>query len=159
MQGKKAIFLFLALLLPIGIFIFLKMFGKNEFDIPPFYHDQAPVAANCNIEYKAPYALADTTMSELRKGRPAELYLLNFSGELSARIKDELNYSELKIVNSEEFEPLKNDRFRRCVLIIPAEEDLVIVDKQGRIRGYYTSSNREEVDRLFLEVRILLKKY
>ncbi|MEN7549270.1 SCO family protein [Rapidithrix thailandica] len=50
----------------------------------------------------------------------------------------------------------------------PAEEDpndfihsdkLVLVDKEGRIRGYYSGTDREEVDRLIQEILVLLQTY
>ena len=63
MRGKKALFLFLALALPICIFVFLKMFGRNEFDVPLLYDKgvlQKP--AECNVVYNEPYTIADSIM-------------------------------------------------------------------------------------------------
>ncbi len=60
-------------------------------------------------------------------------------------------------------------RMARCGFILPVEdgdgspedfihsEKLILVDQQGRIRGYYDGTSREDVDRLILETRILLK--
>jgi hypothetical protein len=36
-MGKKAVFLFLLIALPVMIFLFLKFFGRNEFTIPVYY--------------------------------------------------------------------------------------------------------------------------
>jgi hypothetical protein len=156
MQGKKALFLFLALLLPVGIFVFLKFFGKNEFDVPALYQDKAPIAANCSYKYQAPYFLPDSLMKQLSSGGGNLLYLIHFS-ELSSRMKEEIKYSEITFVDGSAV--AKSDQVKKCVLLIPVSEDLVVVDKDGKIRGYYTSSDREEVDRLLLELEILLKKY
>lgn len=45
---------------------------------------------------------------------------------------------------------------------IPADyshsDRVVLVDSQGRIRGYYSGTDREEVDRLITEMRILLEE-
>ncbi|WP_266362285.1 SCO family protein [Tellurirhabdus rosea] len=38
-------------------------------------------------------------------------------------------------------------------------EGLVLVDKDGHIRGYYKGTDKEDVDRLVLEIRILLDIY
>ncbi len=38
-------------------------------------------------------------------------------------------------------------------------DKFVLVDKERRIRGYYSGTNREEVDRLILEIKILLYEY
>ena len=37
-------------------------------------------------------------------------------------------------------------------------DKFVLVDKQGRIRGYYNGTNRKDVDRLMVEIKILLKE-
>jgi protein SCO1/2 len=56
----------------------------------------------------------------------------------------------------------------RCGFILPAmdggsvpddfvhSDKFVLVDEEGRIRGYYSGTNREEVDRLIVEIKILL---
>ena len=56
----------------------------------------------------------------------------------------------------------------RCGFILPTidgygipddfvhSDKFVLVDELGRIRGYYSGTNREEVDRLILETKILL---
>ena len=40
-----------------------------------------------------------------------------------------------------------------------APANVVLVDSEKRIRGYYSIGSREEVDRLILELQILLSKY
>jgi hypothetical protein len=160
MQGKKALFLFLALLLPVGIFIFLKVFGKNEFDVPAFYQDKAPiVSASCKHNYQFPYRVADSVLSRLELKQKNKLYLIHFS-ELTSRMKQEIIHKEVSFVSANDLgdqEQLVD--LKTCVLLVPGAEDLVVVDGDGKIRGYYTSTNREEVDRLLLELEILLKKY
>ena len=56
----------------------------------------------------------------------------------------------------------------RCGFILPTldgngvpddfvhSDKFVLVDELGRIRGYYSGTNREDVDRLILETKILL---
>jgi protein SCO1/2 len=56
----------------------------------------------------------------------------------------------------------------RCGFILPTldgmgvaedfvhSDKFVLVDEEGRIRGYYSGTNRDEVDRLILEIKILL---
>jgi protein SCO1/2 len=38
-------------------------------------------------------------------------------------------------------------------------EKLVLVDKQGIVRGFYDGTDKEDVDRLVLEMRVLLDIY
>jgi protein SCO1/2 len=42
---------------------------------------------------------------------------------------------------------------------IPYNEQFVLLDKKGYIRGFYDGTNPEEVDRLSAEVKILLDIY
>ena len=35
-------------------------------------------------------------------------------------------------------------------------DKFVLIDEQGRIRGYYSGTNREDVDLLMLEAKVLL---
>jgi protein SCO1/2 len=38
-------------------------------------------------------------------------------------------------------------------------DKVVLIDKEKRIRGYYSGTNRKEIDRLITEVQILLQEY
>ena len=67
-NAKKGILLFLALLMPAVIFIFLKMFGRNEFDVTPLFQDKVAVAGECNLEYVTPYRVADSVRAGLGTG-------------------------------------------------------------------------------------------
>ena len=63
-----------------------------------------------------------------------------------------------------QIEPNKLQEFARCGLILPDDEtkfsnnQLVLVDHNRMIRGYYEGDSREEVDRLILETKILLRE-
>lgn len=160
MQGKKILFLFLALLLPVSIFVFLKLFGKNEFDVPAFYQDKAPIAkSGCDYRYGVPYHVADSLLLAMEGEYKKKLYLVHFS-DLTPRLKDEIDNTEVstlparQLVRESDVEKLKS-----CNLIATQNQDLVLVDGEGKIRGYYDSGDREEIDRLLLEVEIILKKY
>jgi hypothetical protein len=39
---KKFIFLILTLAIPVSIFLFLKIFGNNEFEVPVLFEDGLP---------------------------------------------------------------------------------------------------------------------
>jgi len=51
------------------------------------------------------------------------------------------------------------DEFYDCDLLLQKPLSIVLVDDQRRIRGYYDPQHRDEVDRLIVEMKILLKKY
>jgi hypothetical protein len=45
-----------------------------------------------------------------------------------------------------------------CVFLLHDPYDIVLFDKQGFIRGQYYSGDRDEIDRLILELSIILNK-
>jgi len=44
-------------------------------------------------------------------------------------------------------------------LILQPPANLVVVDESNRIRGQYDAADRDEMDRLILEMKIMLKQY
>ena len=62
----KVLFLFLALGLPIVVFVFLKLFGKNQFAVAPLFQDsiQSPVGCN-SFAYQTPYTIPDSLLTKL----------------------------------------------------------------------------------------------
>ncbi|PRY86211.1 SCO family protein [Mongoliibacter ruber] len=82
-------------------------------------------------------------------------------------------YAERHNANPEKWHFLTGDKssiydLARCGFILPTldgmgdpeefihSDKFVLVDDEGRIRGYYSGTNRDEVDRLILETKILL---
>src|SRR5437899_2470523 len=60
---KKIVYLLLALALPGLIFIFLKLFGKNHFDIPVYYMEGvSDLPVECMGSHKGQYILADSIL-------------------------------------------------------------------------------------------------
>jgi hypothetical protein len=155
MNARKSILLSLALLLPIAIFLFLKFFGKNEFAVPAFYQDSKPKApSGCSYEYAVPYLVPDSLMARWRSKGAGPLYLINY-GKADDIQRVTLKYrSDIQIVSGTE-----SPSERQCALLATDIQDLVLVDDVGAIRGYYTSDDREEIDRLILEIDIILKRY
>ena len=163
MKSTKAIFLFLALILPICIFLFLKFFGRNEFDVKPLFWDSPPTADGSCPAVAVPYIVHDSIRSQLLSGNDS-LVVIAFNDETDVdaanqikRIKDEtvnLPIGLLTLSGSERHLFWKN-----CVLLLKGPEDMAVVDRQGRLRGQYILADREDVDRLLTEVSIILKRY
>lgn len=163
MLNKKTLFLFLALVLPIGIFLFLKFLGKNEFAVQPLYVDVYPeVMDGCTAVQSLPYTIPDSIRLQL----PLENYdlvLLKFGdqGTESAtqlkRIEEQFGNDPVILVAKSDTP--KSDYWRRCVFFLKEPLDLVLIDRSGVIRGQYNSAEREEIDRLITELSILLKRY
>jgi hypothetical protein len=163
MSRKKALFLFLALLLPVCIFLFLKFFGKNQFDVAPLYQADLP-EASCGIRYVAPYVLPDSVMQLVNEGnKHIPLFIVNFSTSDAGlnRVLEEVTPEEVRIVRASNLslDPTALTFIRDCVLLMKPTFDLVLIDNQHKIRGYYKTTDREEIDRLLVELEIILKKY
>jgi hypothetical protein len=157
MNIKKTILLSLALLLPVAVFLFLKFFGKNEFDVPAFYQEEKPVVTeDCSYSYAIPYLIPDSVMLRVKKDEKKSLYLVHFSSPENLSRVVESYGRDIDVVA----DPRLNDSLtRKCIFLMNASQDVILIDSQRRIRGYYTSKDREEIDRLLLELDILLKKY
>ena len=160
MRGKKVLFLFLALLLPVCIFLFLKIFGKNQFDVAPLHQEEVIAPTNCDFHYTAPYVVVDSIMQLIRGRGEAQFYLVNFSGDadVSGLIRSEIGDTSLRVLNGLRLAP--EPRFLgTCILLLSPPSDLVLVDNEGNIRGHYQGSDLDERDRLVVELKILLKQY
>jgi hypothetical protein len=161
MKGKKGLFLFLALLLPVAVFVFLKFFGKNEFEVPLIYANGVSDApAECGLEYPVPYVLHDSLMLKLR-AEETSMLVLDFSGQSSTEmqvVRDEFAKDKVMIKSASSINFADEKFVRECVLLLKNPNEIVLIDSKNQIRGYYQNS-REEIDRMILEIKILLKKY
>jgi len=161
---KKSAYLFLALLLPGLVFVFLKFFGSNKFDIPVYYADTVRVAPYCSGMIKAPYTLPDSVWNYFPLRKTANVALLSpdrddvkevtdvVSGELGDRV-DMVYFEKL------ELDSATRSRWTNCVFLAENPRLTVLFDGQGRIRGYYDIRGLDEVDRLRVELKILLEQY
>ena len=155
----KKIILFVALGVPIMVFIFLKFFGRNEFDIPVYYTEGiGRELPGCRSSSTTPYVLPDSALNAWGwTGAKATLVVLNEDGIEKnlvrvAALFNEGDYATLKVENA----PYE---IRTCMLLAGDTSRVVMIDDQKRIRGYYTPTNEKETDRLGVEIRILLKQY
>ena len=185
---KKILFLFLALLLPVLIFLFLRSFGKNEFDVPVLFADSVEAPVSCSAySYKGPYVITDSVLQEISWNGNDSLTIIVFEDGDKAnqherkihltRIFTEFKTEPLKVIhiyrepipyeispdNRLETINLKEEEFHRiknCVLLLNSNDDAVIVDTKKRIRGQYNLTKRDDADRMIMqEMNILFKRY
>ncbi len=159
---RKTILLSLALVFPVILFIFLKMFGRNHFDIPVYHEKQLSPRAGCDYQYPIPYQIADSLYISFG-WKPQHIMLVSFSpmaDESRLRVNEKFKPNVLQIVNAEEdrYKNLKAN-LKQCIFLVPDEFNTVLVDDKKRIRGYFQLNNREETDRLIVELAILLQEY
>jgi len=158
--------LFLALLLPALIFVFLKLFGKNEFDVAPLFQTEQPVAvAGCG-EVVLPYNMNADIVKEVLSDRNSLALVWFMKDSVSSskaatelgQVRTELARDPVSIIAIGTGDERFNDWYA-CRFLMRAPLDAVLVDKSGGIRGQYELSDRDEADRLRTEITILLKKY
>lgn len=169
MTGKKIVYLFIALLLPIAVFLFLKFFGKNEFAVTPLFQSEKELpSGNCAYSYDVPYTIPDSVFSLLRIQSRSELVVVIFAaasaGEeddrLVNRVQDGFLYDPVEFRwISEDTSAVRWDLIRRCVFLLPDGINVVALDRKGRIRGQYDGHSLEEMDRLTVELKVILRKY
>lgn len=184
MIQKKIIFLFCALLLPVAVFLFLKSFGKNEFDVKPLFQTSVQVGERCaEYSYRFPYTIPDSLRSFVFQETKDTLTLIvltqtlpDIEKHLSVQLERIFKESSLGRVfllhdgesNTSGFDSrvtIKDigvDNFlslKYCALLLSSEQSAVLIDSQGRVRGQYNLSELDEVDRLIMEAKIILKQY
>jgi hypothetical protein len=89
-QSLKIIILILVFVLPIGIFVFLKLFGRNEFGVAPLYVTEAPPhMPGCDLITKIPYVVPDSVRQFY--GSAADSLIVIFFGPLSGEGQNQLD--------------------------------------------------------------------
>lgn len=181
MKIKQTIILLTAFVLPIGIFVFLKTMGKNEFAVEPLHQTgEMQVSTECGVVYQTPYVVPQHVLTDLRWSNQDSLTLYVFDNiefdekAVTIKLRETNAHPELQLhmilrdslvaIAGQDQDPIIRDavsieQLQECFFILEKDRNAVLVDKRQRIRGYYDLSSREEVDRLALEIKIILKKY
>jgi protein SCO1/2 len=163
---KKPLYLFLALLLPGLIFVFLKYAGRNEFSIPLYYQEGVEnIPRDCGISYPKPYRIPDSIMESLhvKPGLPNVLVFPSLGLDtdrlqsvLEGEFEDGVGLQQVCLLAPDSATCLQ---WKKCIFLINDPAQALLIDQESRIRGYYDVRNRDEEDRLRVELKILLKKY
>ncbi len=181
MKGTKIIYLLLALALPVFVFLFLKYFGQNQFNVEPLFTASLPegVHPECDHAYELPYSIPEHILQDMEWSSSDSLTLFYFTSVKSSaaalnQIQEEHLSAEVHVVELREDsrkpelldslglktpEERSEAYVKKCFLFMDEPNNLLLVDNQRRIRGIYQVENRDEVDRLLLELKIILKKY
>ena len=196
-KGLKVVLLSIILILPVLIYLFLRTFGENRYDLP-VYPQAAVEITGCGVfepSYRVTQLPCDHADPITLTGHD---YLLHFpatdrenrtkeGNEIRRFLQKTSQYSFTLVTfaakpDSTYWHNLKGlakdggpewtvssrcedvvDQIQRCTLLssladvksgAPAGR-LVLLDKEGSIRGYYVPSDKEEIDRLIIELDIL----
>lgn len=174
---RKILFLIAALVIPSLVYIFLRGFGDNKFEIPVFYQEGISIDG-CNttksihlVQFEN-YSLQGAQLfyfpqwvnddefyrqcNRIRTKQPKVVF---------TAIADSTNYTVvgniLMVSDEAHLYEIAN-----CSLVLgqevaiskPVYNQLVLVDAQKRIRGYFNGNELEDMDRLDVELDILKRE-
>ncbi|MGC3947651.1 MAG: hypothetical protein QM762_24635 [Chryseolinea sp.] len=89
-QSFKIIILILVFILPIGVFVFLKLFGRNEFGVAPLFVKEAPPQTDgCDFKSVLPYVVPDSVQRHYQLS--ADSLTVIFFGPLSGEGQNQLD--------------------------------------------------------------------
>lgn len=163
------------LALPLAIVLFLQKFGENKFSIPVYYEEGvADEVTNCNFEKKT-FLVPDSLLNS-SEGPYIVLFfketdnynaiaLNNHVQRLKATFGNDTpeiifyasrNLVQHKDVVVRELSQESLEHIMQCGFILKEFNRYVLVDSKNRIRGYYGTA-LDEVDRLIVEIKILLE--
>ncbi len=157
---KKVIYLLLALVFPGLIFVFLRNFGKNQFDIPIYYEQGITNKSECGNIDQGQYFLPDSLLKTLEWKKGVALLTVGTNhNETKDLAQLTTSVEGARVISLDNIEASQLLKIKNCVLFLKAPWKALLMDEQKRIRGYYALNSREEMDRLEVEFKILLKKY
>ena len=170
-----------AIALPLLIPLFLTLFGKNQFGVEPLYQkDSIQVSSDCKTTYKVPYRVPEQALRELTWHNENDVTLYIFENEsedilqILEKIDNSYHKEQVRICFVSEvgtqINPVSKPvnrvvitneyihKLRKCVFLMDTNASIVLIDKDRRIRGYYELRNREEIDRLLVELELILQE-
>lgn len=161
MSTRKVLFLLLVFLFPLSLVFIFQFFSEGVYEVPPLYEEGVTdVPAGCPYDYsKKPYLLPDSLYAkEGVQEALLTLYYFNGSGNENRlnlkRIREQFDAGLVTVTEMPESEDVVF--LRRCVFLAGKDTAAVLADSARRIRGYYGSS-LEEMDRLIVEMKIILE--
>jgi protein SCO1/2 len=210
---RKILFLFLLLMIPVGIILFLHGFGENRFEVPVFYSNAADMSSDLCVfpegqhripafnfidQHNAPIShtwledkltvvgfiftncptLCKDMSSQMHRVQEAfrsddQVHLLSFTVDPERDTPEVLKaYADRIGIKKANWRFITGDKAElyqtaRCGFLLPIQEGdggvedfihsnkLVLVDGQRRIRGYYDGDDRQDVDRLIQEIKLI----
>lgn len=197
-KGFKILVLLIILLIPAGIYIFLQMFGHNEFELPIYSENRTEAEKEAGIlNFNGLYDINGLKVDN--NSFADEIIVLEFVSSLSENKKQDYqikrisdifrNEKSIRIIrvfvnnNYSDTIPVEvpghaernlsllfasdGDMNKMIQSVLPSDEvpgspngfnKILLLDTEHKIRGSYLIDDFEEIDRLILEVKILLKK-
>lgn len=154
---RKGFILLFALLFPIIVFLFLKFFGQNEYELSVYKSSCFDVVENLLIENnqkKNNIKLLDVRLDDNNILINNYINKLEFNSEIEViTLSDQLR--NLKWLSIEVEKSLITD-LSSCISNIEFSQSFILLlDSKNKVRGYFNSTERGEIERLEVEIDIL----
>lgn len=203
MKSKKILILAVTISFPVLLYLFLRFFGQNSYDLPVYFQQEGIACHEMKGEIKLFKSSIPSDTFSIQEVFTDQLNLIifpnintdnqplknelsrvvqNLSTKVDLRIigfyTDSVNtnnmfsISDLDIINYKtsvsDYQCLINCHFKlpntQFLGDHPAEEEwstseiVMLLDEGQNIRGYYNGFETKEIDRLILEINVLLSK-
>ena len=158
---KKGFILLFSLLFPIIVFLFLKFYGQNEYELSVYNSSCSEIIDEYIIKdfnRKNNIRIVDVRMTD------NDILVDNYINKLE--INDEIEVitlsNKLRTLNWLNIVVERGliERLSGCVENEYLDKSFVLLlDKQNRVRGHFYSADRKDIERLDVEIDILLLQY
>tara|TARA_Y100001933_G_C18919797_1_gene530511 strand:- start:337 stop:831 length:495 start_codon:yes stop_codon:yes gene_type:complete len=158
---KKGFILLFSLLFPIIVFLFLKFYGQNEYELSVYNSSCSEIIDEYIINdfnRKNNIRIVDIRMTD------NDILVDNYINKLEINDQIEVitlsnklrNLNWLNLVVDE----VLIERLSGCIQNEYLEKSFILLlDKQNSVRGHFYSADRKEIERLDVEIDILLLEY
>jgi len=158
---KKGFILLFSLLFPIIVFLFLKFYGQNEYELSVYNSSCSEIIDEYIIKdfnRKNNIRIVDVRMTN------NDILVDNYINKLE--INDEIEVitlsNKLRTLNWLNIVVERGliERLSGCIENEYLDKSFVLLlDKKNRVRGHFYSADRKDIERLDVEIDILLLQY
>ncbi len=158
---KKGFILLFSLLFPIIVFLFLKFYGQNEYELSVYNSSCSEIIDEYIINdfnRKNNIRIVDIRMTD------NDILVDNYINKLEINDQIEVITLSNKLRNLNWLNLVVDkvliERLSGCIPNEYLEKSFILLlDKQNRVRGHFYSADRKEIERLDVEIDILLLEY
>ena len=161
----------ISIIIPLIISFFLHFFGKNNYEVPIFHEESVGNYSFCLSKVEFPFYVKSDSIFKI--GENFVLIDIRLDNENKKFINNELErlLNNNFILNIYSITSFRLDNDRKTLMLNKPElikyvsckflydinfSSLILIDKFGRIRGYYESNSEDEFERLSAELKILM---
>ena len=158
---KKGFILLFSLLFPIIVFLFLKFYGQNEYELSVYNSSCSEIIDEYIINdfnRKNNIRIVDIRMAD------NDILVDNYINKLEINDQIEVITLSNKLRNLNWLNLVVDkvliERLSECIQNEYLDKSFILLlDKQNRLRGHFYSADRKEIERLDVEIDILLLEY